>query len=234
MLSKLSATPGEQQHAYVALRTMLNWCVAAGFLEASPMPRVRQKATSRDRVLSDEELAAVYGRAKETPYPYGPIVELLILTGQGRGEVVGMRRSWIEDGVLTFPTGFTKNKQEHRLPLSPMALEVIDGLPESGDMLFPSRDDWDRAFSGWGKCKARCDEALPFNDYVLHDLRRTFSSNMARLSVPIHVTEKILNHVSGTIGGMAAVYDRYSYFDEMAVALEMHDAFLFSLVERPN
>lgn len=226
MLSKLSATPGEQQHAYVALRTMLNWCVAVGFLENSPMPRVRQKTTSRDRVLTDEELAAVYRRAKETPFPYGPIVELLILTGQRRGEVVGMRRSWIEDGVLTFPTGFTKNKREHRLPLSPMALEVIDDLPEFGDLLFPSRDDCERPFSGWGKCKERFDEALPFNDYVLHDLRRTFSSNMARLSVPIHVTEKILNHVTGAIGGIAAVYNRYSYFDEMAAAVEKHDAFL--------
>ena len=226
MLSKLSETPGEQQHAYVALRTMLNWCVAAGFLESSPMPKVRQRTVSRDRVLTNDELSAIYQRAKETPFPYGPIVELLILTGQRRGEVVGIRRSWIMDGVLTFPAGFTKNKREHRLPLSPMAIQVINGLPEYGDLLFPSRDDLAKPFNGWGKCKARFDEALPFNDYVLHDLRRTFSSNLARLSVPIHVTEKILNHVSGSIGGVAAVYNRYSYFDEMAEAFEQNDAFL--------
>ena len=83
MLSKLSAAPGEQQHAYVALRTMLNWCVASGFLENSPMPRVRQKTTSRDRVLSDEELAAVGGEFLRAP-PGGEVPDGCEVLGVGR------------------------------------------------------------------------------------------------------------------------------------------------------
>jgi integrase len=65
--------------------------------------------------------------------------------------------------------------------------------------LFPSRNNPEKPFSGWSKTKARFDAGLPFSDYTLHDLRRTFSSNLARMSVPIHVTEKLLNHTSGTI-----------------------------------
>lgn len=229
VVSRLSQTPSEQEHAYVAIRTMMNWCVEAGYLENSPVPRMRQSSRSRERILSEEELAAVYKRAKETPYPFGPIVQLLILTGQRRGEIAALRRSWIADGIVTFPAGFTKNKREHRLPLSPLALQVIEALPETDDLLFPSRGDPERPFNGWSKCKARFDTDLPFSDYTLHDLRRTFSSNLARLGVPIHVTEKILNHASGSLVGVAAVYNRYSYFDEMGEAIRQHEDFIGSL-----
>lgn len=229
-VSRLSQTPSEQEHAYVALRTMMNWCVEAGYLESSPVPRMRQTSRSRDRILSDEELAAVYKRAKETPYPFGPIIQFLILTGQRRGEIAALRRSWIADGIVTFPAGFTKNKREHRLPLSPLALQLIEALPETGDLLFPSRNDPGKPFNGWSKCKARFDADLPFSDYTLHDLRRTFSSNLARLGVPIHVTEKVLNHASGSIGGIAAVYNRYSYVDEMNDALNQHEGFIKGLL----
>ena len=228
-LNTLADTPSLQQHAFVAIRTMMNWCVHNGLLEASPVPRIRQSSSSRERILSDEELVAVYRRAKETSYPYGPIVELLILTGQRRGEIAALRRSWIADGIVTFPASFTKNKREHRLPLSPLALQVIETLPETGDLLFPARNRPDTPFSGWSKSKMRFDAGLPFSGYTLHDLRRTFSSNLARLGVPIHVTEKILNHASGSIGGVAAVYNRYSYFEEMAEALNLHEVFMIRL-----
>ncbi len=127
--------------------------------------------------------------------------------------------------MLTFPAGFTKNKREHRLPLSPIALGVIEAVPNTGDLLFPARGRPEKPFNGWGKCKARFDEQLTFSDYTLHDLRRTFSSNLARIGVPIHVTEKILNHASGSIGGVAAVYNRYSYLDEIAEALKLHEKY---------
>lgn len=230
-ISSLSDTPSLQQHAFVAIRTMMNWCVHHGLLEVSPVPRMRQSSSSRERILTDEELAAVYRRAMETPYPYGPIVELLILTGQRRGEITALRRTWINDGMMIFPNGFTKNKREHRLPISPLAQAVIDSVPDTGDLLFPARNRSDAPFSGWSKSKVRFDTELPFSDYTLHDLRRTFSSNLARLGVPIHVTEKILNHASGSIGGVAAVYNRYSYLDEMAAALKRHDEYVGSLVE---
>ena len=230
VVSSLSGTPSEQAHAYVAIRTMMNWCVRHGHIDYSPVPSMSHRTNSRNRILTQIELKTVFQRAIDYPYPYGPIVQLAILTGQRRGEVAEIRRSWIADGILVFPEGFTKNKRAHRLPLPPTAVQLIDRLPHSHDLLFPSRTNSSKPFSGWGKCKSQFDEPLDVEPYTLHDLRRTFSSNMAMLGIPIHVTEKILNHISGTVTGVAAIYNRYSYFDEMREALEHHDNFLARLV----
>ncbi|MEM9840231.1 MAG: site-specific integrase [Pseudomonadota bacterium] len=229
-IEQLAATPSEQQHAFVAIRIMLNWCEKQGFIDRSPAPAMSFRQAARSNVLSDADLAGVWQRAVELGYPYGSIVQLLLLTGQRRGEIAALRRSWIEGDLIVFPEGFTKNKREHRLPLSAMAQAVIAAVPNTGDLLFPARGSDDRPFNGWGKSKERFDKPLEVAPYTLHDLRRTFSSNLARLGTPIHVTEKLLNHISGTVSGVAAVYNRYSYLDEMREAVAAHDEFLADLV----
>lgn len=231
VIEALAKTPSEQQHAFVGIRVMMNWCVKRGLIDTSPVPPLSFATPARSHILSDADLAAVWGRAGVIGYPYGSITQLLILTGQRRGEIASLRRSWIEDDLAVFPAGFTKNKREHRLPLSPMAQKVLGGLPETSDLYFPARGVADRAFNGWGKSKQRFDKALEVAPYTLHDLRRTFSSNMARLGAPIHVTEKLLNHISGTVSGVAAVYNRYSYLDEMRLAVSQHDDHLAKLLE---
>lgn len=227
----LQPTPSEQQHAFTAMRVMMNWCVKRGLLDMSPVPRMSFSSPARSRVLSDAELATVMRRAIETDLPYGVIVQLLILTGQRRGEIAALRRNWVSDGWITFPEGFTKNRREHRIPISPRAQGVLDQVPEISDLYFPARGAPDRPFGGWGKCKLRFDSALVDVDhYTLHDLRRTFSSNMARIGTQIHVTERILNHVSGTLSGVAAVYNRYSYLDEMREAMVSYDSYIAHLL----
>jgi integrase len=96
-VSVLREKPSVEQHAYVAIRTMMNWCVRHGLLHVSPVPRLRFQARSRSRVLSNDELRLVWQRAEEVGYPYGTIVQLLILTGQRRGEIAALRASWIDD-----------------------------------------------------------------------------------------------------------------------------------------
>jgi integrase len=223
IVSDLRARPSAAHHAFIAIRTIMNWAVRRGLLEVSPVPALRFKATSRARILTDEELTAVWKRAVQVGYPYGTMVQLLILAGQRRGEIAGLRRSWIKDSWLTFPTGFTKNKREHRIPIGEQCKQIIEGIKGDTDLLFPARGQATRPFSGWSKAKREFDQPLPFGEYTLHDLRRTYSSNLARLGVPIHVTEKLLNHVSGTVSGVAAVYNRHSYADEMRLAVETHE-----------
>ena len=230
-ISELSDKPSVEQHTYVAIRTMMNWCVRQGLLAASPVPALRFKTESRTRILTDEELRAVWFRAEVVGYPYGAIVQLLILTGQRRGEIAGLRRSWIDGNQVTFPEGFTKNKREHRIPMGPMAQRIIKELPTVTDLLFPSRHSDATSFNGWSKSKQDFDEALNVSNYTLHDLRRTYSSNLARLGVPIHVTEKLLNHASGTVSGVAAVYNRHSYAVEMLEAVSQYEDF-FDFVKR--
>ena len=222
-VSALSAKPSIEQHAFVAIRTMMNWCVRHGLLHASPVPPLRYSTKSRSRILTDHELNVVWERAGQVGYPYGAIVKLLILTGQRRGEIVGLRRNWIEDDQITFPEGFTKNKREHRVPLGPMATQLIAELPGDGDLLFPSLLSSATPFNGWSKAKRQFDEPIDIAPYTLHDLRRTYSSNLAKLGVPIHVTERLLNHVSGTVSGVAAVYNRHTYADEMRSSVALTD-----------
>jgi integrase len=200
------------------------------------VPPLRYKVASRSRILSDAELKLVWSRAEEAGYPYGTIVQLLILTGQRRGEIVGLRRNWISKDTITFPAGFCKNKREHVIPLGAEARNIVQSISGTGGLLFPARGKTQTTFSGWSKAKREFDEALGFGDYTLHDLRRTYSSNLARLGVPIHVTERLLNHVSGTVSGVAAVYNRHSYAEEMKEAVAAHEVFLTKLdiVKLPN
>lgn len=230
-IERLAARPSEQQHAYVAIRTMMNWCAKRGYIDTSPVPPMTFRLKPRERVLSDEELAAVWQRAQEFGYPYGSIVQLLILTGQRRSEVVGLRGTWIDEGRIVYPAEFVKNNRAHAVPLGPTAQEIIGCIPGSSDLLFPSRYDDTKPFNGFSKCKVAFDESLAIEPYTLHDLRRTFSSNLAKLGTPIDVTEKLINHVSGTISGVAAIYNRHSYIDEMRDAVLAYDEFLAKLVD---
>ena len=225
----LKAKRSEQQHAYVAIRTMMNWCAKCGYLDVSPVPPMTFKTKPLERLLSDKELSAVWLSANEFSYPYGRIVQLLILTGQRKGETVGLRHSWIEDRRIIYPSEFVKNDRTHILPLGQQAIDLIEALPSQADLLFPSRFDNDSPFNGFSKCKKAFDQDLEVEPYTLHDLRRTFSSNMAKLGTPIHVTERILNHVSGTISGVAAVYNRHAYLEEMAVAFAAYEEHLLGL-----
>lgn len=231
VLDKLKRTPSEQKHAFVAIRTMMNWCWKRGYIEASPVPPLTFPSTERNRVLSDDELRLVWRRADEYGYPFGSIVQLLILTGQRRGEITNLRHSWIEGDTVTFPSSVVKNGREHTLPIGPIALSLIERLPKSTDLLFPSRLNDEKPFNGFSRAKRAFDREIDIAPYTLHDLRRTFSSAMAKLGMPIHVTEKILNHASGTISGVAAVYNRHSYRNEMREAFSEYEAHLSKMIE---
>lgn len=221
--------PSESRHAFVSIRTLMNWAVLRGFIEHSPVPPIKYKVATRSRVLNDTELKTVWNRAVEVGYPYGTIVQLLILTGQRRGEIVGLMRQWIGEDEITFPIGFCKNKREHKIPIGSLTKQVLAAIPQEDEFLFLARDRENTTFSGFSKAKREFDEPLALAHYTLHDLRRTYSSNLARTGIPIHVTERLLNHVSGTVSGVAAVYNRYNYEPEMKQAVSAIAGFLAGL-----
>lgn len=229
VLDTIKNAPSSREHAFVAIRTLMNWCLRHGLVGASPVPPLRLRAQTRARVLNDNELKIVWHRADEIGFPYGKIIQLLILTGQRRGEIAGLRRSWLDGETVTFPAGFTKNKREHSIPIGSLAARIIDGLPENTDLLFPAQGSSERPFNGWSKSKLLFDRPISVNDYTLHDLRRTFTTKVAALGTAIHVTEKLLNHVSGTVSGVAAVYNRHAYKDEMRDAIAGYEAHLVTL-----
>jgi len=230
-IQALKDTPSEQHHAFVTAKVFFNWAVAEELVSANPLGSMKSpvKQTSCERVLSLPELQEVYTKALSHPWPFGPIMQLLILTGQRRGEIGGLEWQWIDevDRAITLPGHFTKNRQTHRLPYGDLVASLFRSLPRTGEHVFPARAAAGTHFNGWGKCKARFDQELSgVEPYTLHDLRRTFSSNLAMLGTPIHVTERLLNHKSGTISGVAAVYNRHSYMDEMRAAIASYEVLL--------
>lgn len=226
-LDKLKHVPSERHHAFVAARAYFNWCVKQGMLEQSPIASIAPTTATpaRDRLLSDAELATVYNHASTFSQPFGLLIRLLIHTGLRRSEVAHLHRDWIQDDVLTIPGSHTKNGHSHSLPLTSTVLELLEPLP---DQFFLSPRGV--IFSNWGNSKKRFDAQTELAAWRIHDLRRTFSSLHARLGTPIHVTEKMLNHVSGTMGGVRGVYNRYDYLSEMREALQRYDDHIRSVV----
>ena len=222
------AAPSERAHALKDLRTFFNWCIPR-YLQVSPCVGIKKLAQrSRDRVLDDDEIAKVWRTAQAIGYPYGTIVQLLILTGQRSGEIAALQWDWIGDDVITIPASATKNARATTIPMGRMTQALIDTIPRLGPLLFPARGSIDKPFKGFGVRKIALDKCGVRN-FTHHDLRRTFATNLAALGTPIHVTEKLLNHVSGTISGVAAVYNRHSYMAEMRMAITKWEARLVEI-----
>jgi len=169
-------------------------------------------------VLSETELKEVFTKARQFPWPFGPIVQLCILTGQRRGEIGMLEWDWIDlhDRTITLPGNRVKNDQTHLFPFGDITAEILENLPKIDQYVFSGRNRNNAVFNGWAKSKRHFDETLEnVAPYTLHDIRRTFSTMHARLGTPIHVTERLLNHISGSISGVAAVYNRHTYLPEM-------------------
>ncbi len=221
-----NGTPTRANRALGALKKLMNWCVDRGVIEHSPVAQLRMpaKEEARERVLADDELRLCWQMATAEGYPFAPCVWLLMLTGQRRGEVSGMRWSELDlaNATWTLPGHRVKNKSSHIVPLSPLALEIIHSLPRflGSDYVFTTTGP--TPISGFGRLKERLDTAFgpTAEDWRFHDLRRTCATNLAMLRTPPHIIEAVLNHKSGIVSGVAAVYNRHAYLDEKREALE--------------
>ncbi len=216
---------------FAIVRKFFNWCVGRAIIEASPCLGIQLPSveTQRDRILSDEELARVAIAADELGHPFGSIVRLLILTGQRRNEVAFMTWDEIDPAsrIWTMSGERTKNGKPHTVHLSQHAIEVIEAAPQLGAFVFSTRGDV--PYQAFSKSKRKLDAISGVSDWVLHDLRRTVVSGMARLGAAPHVADKILNHQRGTISGVAAIYQRYEFEAERRQALDLWGAHVGNL-----
>ncbi len=170
------------------------------------------------------ELVRVWNGAALSGYPFGQFVRMLILTAQRRTEVATMR--WadldLKAGNWTLPAGQTKADRAQLVPLSPMALEILDNIPELGPYVFTT--DGQTHIANFAKSKARLDEFLAVKGGVLapwrlHDLRRTAATNMVRLGVSMEITGRVLNH--SVVGITATTYGLHDYAAEKRHALDL-------------
>ena len=214
------------------IKTFLNWCVGRAIIDASPAEGVPLpgKEVARDRVLTNNELASVIRAARQIGGAYGGIVEMLALTGQRREEVAQMVWDEIDfnSRTWTLPGSRTKNGKPHIVHLSEACIKLIKRASRLGSYVFSISGV--KPFQNFTNAKRALDELSGVTGWRLHDLRRTCVSGMARLGVPPHVADKILNHQSGTISGVAAVYQRHHFLAERKLALERWGQYIETLV----
>jgi integrase len=234
-----AGAPIAANRTLAAVRKLFSWCIARDIVAASPCAGVKPPTPerSRDRVLSHDELRVVWQAAGKIGWPFGPLVKLLMLTGQRRDEVAGMR--WPELDLTarlwTLPRERVKNNRPHQVPLSELAVAVLAPLPRFKNSPFVFTTTGTTPSTGYSKGKRRLDALLPpdMPDWRLHDLRRTFATGLQNLGVPLEVTEKILNHTSGSFAGIVRVYQTHAYATEKRSALDAWGRFVADLVGAP-
>lgn len=244
-----AGTPTTANRVLAQVRKFMNWLVERDVLERSPVAGVKPpaKEESRDRVLSDDELRWIWTATAAEGQPFGPLTRFLLLTGQRLGEGVGMTDREVTGGLWHLTAARTKNGRAHAVPLSSAAMEVLASVRRiKGDrrLVFTTTgatpvSGFDRAIK---RLRKRAEEVaaaerggpVEIAPWGFHDLRRTAATGMAGLGFPVHVVEAVLNHASGSVSGIAAVYNRHNYADEKRAALEAWGRHVLELVgERP-
>ena len=231
------------------IRSCLKWYASKKNRKFHPpstdgMERTKASEIKRNRVLTDDEIRALWAAAPADTF--GGIVKTLLLTAQRRDEVGGMARSEIDrNGNWTIPAERYKTKKANVVPLTPAAMAVISAQDQidGGDMIFSTTGG--TAFSGFTKCKLRLDrdmlaklkqyaeergddpERVTLREWRLHDLRRTAKTLMMRAGVRPDISERVLGHV---IKGVEGVYDQWEYAPERRAALEALAALLHRIV----
>jgi len=206
------------------LSTVFSWAMREGLATSNPIANTNKREEgSRDRVLSADELRRIWNAAEGT---YGTIIKLLILTGQRRSEISGLRWSEVGADTINLPGDRTKNKRPHVVPLAPTARALLAEMPRTGDAVFE--------FTAWAYSKDILDKRSGVSDWVVHDIRRSVATGMADIGVQPHIIEAVLNHVSGHKGGVAGIYNRSSYAAEKAAALVRWDEHVRSIALAPG
>lgn len=239
-------------------RLFFNWLVARDVIAISPISGMRAPVAevARDRVLTDDEIRWLWHSTAEKT-AFNAAVRTLLLTGQRRGEVKDMVEGELRlDGAAplwSLPPERVKNKTAHDVPLSPAAVAAIQAAPRIGKSSWIFTENGENAINGWSKAKTRLDaamlaiaredaaeagvndvEAIIIPHWTIHDIRRTVASGLARLGVAVQVTEAVLNHRSGTVSGIVAVYQRHDYADEKRSALQKWAEFILVLNEKES
>lgn len=247
IVSVLDNMPPEQianrRNVFAVMRRLFRWAVSRGDIDRSPMEGMETPppVQPRDRWLKDEELKLIWQASPRSHPCFGPIVRLLIMTGQRREEVSGMSWQELDRGemVWTLPSSRSKNKEANIVPLNQLAMAELDGQaggpawPRKG-LVFATANG--NRFTAFHKGKLAIDSEIerkrgePLSPWRLHDLRRTLATNFQRLGVRFEVTEAVLNHVGASRTGVAGVYQRHDWKEEKRAALDAWNDHLESIL----
>jgi integrase len=224
VLDAKSAQPIAARRAFEDLRAMVRWAVSRGDLDHSPLDGMKGPAISkiRERVLSEEEIRTLWLALPMALPKAQQIIKLCLVTGQRIGEVCGLQRSELDlaKGLWSLPGARTKNGHPHTVPLSGLAIEIIEEAlthtPASAQSVFALSAP--RVAESIKAAQSR----IRLAQWTAHDLRRTALTQMAALGIPPIVRGHVANHRTTTRAGVTlGVYDQYSYDKEKREALAL-------------
>jgi integrase len=218
-------SPYAAHHAWAYIRRIFNWAIARGILEHSPCDRVRARdiigeKVPRHRVLTDDELRNLWHAGDALGYPMGAYFQFLLVTGQRKSEVGNARRCEFDltAKLWRLPSSRMKAGAPHLVPLSPVAISIVEALPKHEGFLF-STTGGTKPVNGFTKAKHRLDATMGVEEpFVIHDIRRTVRTRLSQLRVRSEVAEMVIGHGKK---GLARVYDQHQYLDEMREALDL-------------
>jgi integrase len=217
------------------LRKVMNWHATRSDDFRSPivrgMARVKPKETARSRMLTDDELRAVWRVASEGKGPFPALIKFLLLTAARRSEAAEMMRKEIDGTDWTLPAVRNKTKLDLVRPLSKAAQAVVEAQPQIDGCQYVFTSDGRAPLSGFSKFKRAFDKATGVTGWTLHDLRRTARSLMSRAGVNADHAERCLGHV---IGGVRGTYDRHEYHREKQEAFDALAALIERIVNPPT
>jgi integrase len=217
---------------HTTLSRLFRWLLEKRRIAANPMHGsvVPKAGKSRDRVLTDAEIVKFWKACNTMSEPVAQCLKLLLLTGCRRDEIGKLTRREISDGTITIPASRSKNKKAFVIPLPPLAQTILRSVKTNGDFVFDTGRG--KPIAAWSRIKAELDAVLKFSTpFVIHDVRRTVSTNLNKIGIASEVVEACLNHVSGTKGGVAGVYNQYVYLPEKTAALAAWAGHVTGLVE---
>lgn len=239
------ATPGASRSTFANISAFYTWAMPRlDKLPANPARDAGKPATpkARKRVLNEAEMRALWKATDAEPFPWRAGVKLLILTGQRRDEVFAADRLEFDPVEMRWivPPEHAKNGNAHLVPLSGAALAVFETIPQIGEAtkLFPAQRGGTGHASGFSKLSARLRTSVekeigsPVPHWTLHDIRRSVATGMQRLGIRLEVTEAVLNHKSGSLAGIAGVYQLHDFAEEKRDALEAWAAEVARIVVR--
>ena len=227
LLAAPTITNHQANHLYGVLRTFFKWAQQQQLLTRTPLTFPKpHKDKSRSRVLSDQELAAVYNAAAQIGCPFGFIILLCIHCGFRKNEAATLRWSYITPDYITLPAEITKNAREHVIPN--LVASNLQLIPQTSEYLFPSTKG--TPFNAWTNNKIKIDRLSGVSNWCIHDLRRTFSSKCAEWGVATpDIIERLLGHATA-LSPIARVYNKWHYLPQMKAALTAYEAKLAALI----
>ena len=229
-----NGTPTQAARLRSYISRFFAWSVERGIIDVNPaisLPKVLIEQ-SRDRVLSNEEITNIWKASNSLSPQFRAIIRLLILTGQRKSEVSGMK--WLEvdfnENVWILPSDRTKNSKPHLVHLSNLAISELSHTAKTSELVFTTTGR--TPVSGFSNVKKKIDQQSGVTNWRIHDLRRTFASTTTeKLGFNPHVVDLILNHQSGTLTSVAKIYQRGLYVKERKEVMDAWGKYIEDLIK---